>query len=72
MEVPDTADAGPRVEQQSQGLDIADAFSEIVQIESGNHLNVTGPMRQEMFKCTSLDERADDADLTGIRANSRR
>ena len=72
MEAPDAANVGASVEQQSQGLDIADAFSEICQIESGNHLNVPGPMRQETFKCTFLDERADDADLTGIRANSRR
>ena len=72
MEAPDAANAGASVEQQSQGSGIADAFSEIGQIESGNHLNVTGSMRQETVKCPFLDERADDTDLTGIRANSRR
>ena len=72
MEVPDTADVGASFEQQSQCFDIADAFSEICKIESGNHLNVIGPMRQEIFKRTLFDKRANDADLTGICANSRR
>ena len=55
----------------SQGLEIADAVGDFGQIESGNHLSATGPMRQQGFKRSFLDERADDADLNGIHENSR-
>ena len=52
MEVPYTADVSANFKQQSKDLDIADAFSKIGQIESGNDLDVSGRMRQETFECT--------------------